>query len=227
MIFYLDSANLDDIQKVNQFSFFEGVTTNPTILYRANQNRFQHLEAVQKQIKGKLFIQLVGSNYEEMLADYHRIKAFRNGNEQIIFKVAVDEVGLQIMKVIKEDDPHHQILATTIYTIEQVILALSAGCDSIAPYYNRIKRNTKGDPNELIQQARTLIDREQHHCQIIAASFKDKSEVVDAFLMGAHACTISYDIFEAMLDDDVVAKDLNQFNCDHQRMNEAHPNKQG
>lgn len=227
MIFYLDSANLDDIKKVNQFSFFKGVTTNPTILYRANQNRFQCLEAVQKQIEGDLFVQLVGSTYEEMLVDYHAIKAFRNGNPQIIYKVPIDEVGLQIIKVIKEDDPNQQVLATAIYTIEQVIFALSAGCDFIAPYYNRIKRNIKGDPNLLIQQARALIDREDHHCQIIAASFKDKSEVVDAFLMGAHACTVAYEIFEAMLDDPVVAKDLNQFNDDHQRMNEAHPDKQG
>ena len=46
---------------------------------------------------------------------------------------------------------------------------------------------------------------------------------LDAFLMGAHSCTISYDIFMAMLEDEVVSNDLKQFNLDHQQMMKQHP----
>ncbi len=218
MKLYLDTANIEQLQAGSRFSCFQGVTTNPTILFRANNNRFKQLRAILETVDGLLFIQLVGDTYETMLEDFKRIKTFKGDNPNIVYKVAIDEIGLQIIKAIKEDDPYNLILGTTIYTIEQVMLALSAGCDYIAPYYNRIKRNKKGDPNKLIEQARVLIDREQHHCEIIAASFKSVDEVVDAFLMGAHSCTISYDIFMAMLEDDVVSNDLKQFNLDHQQM---------
>ncbi len=223
MKLYLDTANIEHLQAGSRFSCFQGVTTNPTILFRANNNRFKQLQAILETIEGLLFIQLVGETYEAMLDDFKRIKAFKGNNSNIVYKVAIDEIGLQIIKAIKEDDPDNLILGTTIYTIEQVILALSVGCDYIAPYYNRIKRHKKGNPNKLIQQARMLIDRELHHCEIIAASFKTVDEVVDAFLMGAHSCTISYDIFMAMLEDEVVSSDLKQFNLEYQQMMKQHP----
>ena len=75
------------------------------------------------------------------------------------------------------------VTATAIYTTMQAYMALEAGADYIAPYFNRIA-NLGGDPKDLIAHIEGRIDAEGYDCKILAASFHALSQVEDAFDAG-------------------------------------------
>ena len=65
----------------------------------------------------------------------------------------------------------YHITATAIYTVIQGFLAIEAGADYLAPYYNRME-NLNIDSNSVIRQLALAIDRQNSPSKILAASLK-------------------------------------------------------
>lgn len=76
--------------------------------------------------------------------------------ENVYIKVPVTPAGLAAMKTLKAQG--YQITATAIYTVFQGLLAIEAGADYLAPYYNRMA-NLNIDSNAVIAQLSEAIDR--------------------------------------------------------------------
>lgn len=208
---YLDSANLQEINAAYQTNLFLGVTTNPTILWKEKQPRFAQLKKISALNVGELFCQVIGESLTERYEDYLRIKAFTDHiSMPIIVKVPIDTIGLELIKKIKLHDSRQKILATAIYSSSQAILSAIAGCDSIAPYVNRMARNGI-DPFQEIHHIRHFIDDRNLHTKIIAASFKESSQAVQALSAGAHTITVSYDVFQNMASSTLVSDALAAF----------------
>ena len=137
---FLDTSNIEDINKCMKAGIFKGVTTNPTILLKENKSRMQQINDILNTEAQLLFIQIVGDTVEELYKDYELLKAIAT-DKKIGYKVSVDMVGLEVVKKIKEDNKDAIILGTAIYSAEQAILAALAGCDYVAPYVNRMENN--------------------------------------------------------------------------------------
>ncbi len=112
------------------------------------------------------------------------------------------------MKTLKAQG--YQITATAIYTVFQGLLAIEAGADYLAPYYNRMA-NLNIDSNAVIAQLSEAIDRECSESKILAASFKNVEQVNQAFANGAQAITAGADIFEATFSMPSIEKAVNDF----------------
>lgn len=210
----IDSANIEDIKHVHSLSCFEGVTTNPTILFREKCNIKKRIKEISEITKEVIFVQIIGKNEIDLFSNFEDIKNFTQTNSiNFVVKVPINSAGLMVIKKIKSLYPEQKILGTAIYTVEQAILAVMSDCDYIAPYFNRIL-NVGSDPKKVIREIRSFIDLSKSNCKIVAASFKTKEQVIDAFITGAHTCTISKDIFDDIMNNDNVDKAVEKFNLD-------------
>lgn len=63
---HLDSANLDDVKKIQASSIFKGITTNPTILVKEKCNRQTAINRILELTDKQVFVQTVGFTYEEI-----------------------------------------------------------------------------------------------------------------------------------------------------------------
>ena len=91
------------------------------------------------------------------------------------------------MRILKAKGVH--VTATAIYSKIQGFLAVAAGADYIAPYYNRME-NLDVDSRDTIAAFRRMIDETGADAKILAASFKSVSQANHALLAGAHAVTV-------------------------------------
>ena len=80
-------------------------------------------------------IQVTAQDYDGMMRDAETI--FRNVDEKVYVKVPVDFAGVKVIKALKR--PGVNVTATAIYGMDQAFIALEAGADCIAPYYNRME----------------------------------------------------------------------------------------
>jgi transaldolase len=195
MEFMLDTANIEDIKKYEKIIPLAGVTSNPSIVKNEGKIEFfSHMKQI-RQIIGddkSLHVQVVATDYEGMLKDAETILAKIDKN--VFVKVPVSEEGLKVIKELKKRGVN--VTATAIYTKFQAYLAIAAGADYIAPYFNRME-NLNIDPREAIAEMSKEISRTNSQTKILAASFKNVGQVNAALENGAHSATMGVDIIKS------------------------------
>ncbi|MBV7390604.1 fructose-6-phosphate aldolase [Enterococcus alishanensis] len=195
MKFLLDTANLEDIQQYNQTLPIAGVTSNPSIIKKEGKiDFFNHMKKIREIIgtDKTLHVQVIAEDYEGMIKDAEAILA--KIDQQVYIKIPTTEAGIQAMKELKRRGIN--VTATAIYTKMQAYLAIAAGADYLAPYFNRME-NLNIDPREAIFEMAEEISRTNSKSKILAASFKNVGQVTAALESGAQAATMGPDILAA------------------------------
>jgi len=102
--------------------------------------------------------------------------------------VPTTEEGLAAMQVLKRQGVG--VTASAVFTKLQGFMAIAAGADFIAPYYNRVA-NLDVNARELISSLAEMIDRNGSSTKILAASFSSIAQVNAALMSGAHVVTVA------------------------------------
>ncbi|BDR59185.1 fructose-6-phosphate aldolase [Xylocopilactobacillus apicola] len=212
MEFLLDTIHIPDIERFAGFLPLAGVTSNPTIVKKEGHvDFFSHMKQIRSILpkNASLHVQVVGHSVEEMLADAHTI--LEKIDPETYIKVPTSEDGLKVIKLLKAENIN--VTATAIYTKFQGYLAIAAGADYIAPYYNRMQ-NMNIDAADAIANFANLIAENNSHTKILAASFHNVNQVTEAFENGAQAATMGVDIVEAALEMPAIHQAVNDFTND-------------
>lgn len=221
MEFMLDTLNINEIKKWARVLPLAGVTSNPTIAKKEGEiDFFKRIHEV-REIIGEapsIHVQVVAKDYDSILKDAAKIRQECGGN--VFIKVPVTPEGLAAIKTLKSEG--YKITATAIYTVFQGLLAIEAGADYLAPYYNRME-NLNIDSAQVIAQLAEAIEKNHSSSKILAASFKNVGQVNRAFKEGAQAITAGADVFEAAFGMPSIGKAVDDFANDwatihHQNM---------
>ncbi|MGE9790493.1 fructose-6-phosphate aldolase [Enterococcus faecalis] len=197
MEFMLDTINLEAIRKYQKILPLAGVTSNPSIVKQAGKiDFFAQMKEIKKTIgQASLHVQVVGQTTEEMLEDAQTI--VQQLGQETFIKIPVNEAGLVAIKQLKQ--ANYRITATAIYTEFQGYLAIAAGADYLAPYYNRME-NLTIDSQKVIEH--------------LAASFKNVAQINQACQMGAQAVTIAPELVTQGLAMPAIQKAVTDFQED-------------
>lgn len=206
----LDTANLEDIRRYNDIYDITGITSNPTILAKEKTEFFPLLLEIRSIIGEKqLHVQVTGSTCEEMLKEAEALTD-RLGKDTYI-KVPTNEEGIKTMKVLKSRG--NRVTATAIYMPQQAMLAASVGADYVAPYFNRMN-NMNVDSKKAIGDMAWLFEHNQIQTKIVAASFKNTQQVMDALMAGAQAVTVSPELYTQMVENPMIDSAIAGFAAD-------------
>ena len=193
----LDNANIQTIKEFIDIYPCVGITSNPTIIKREGKIEFFNHFRTLRQLIGKersLHIQVVSQTTEEMIQEAEKI--VEKIDKDVYIKIPVTEEGLKAIKTLKSRG--FKITATAIYTKMQGLVAIAAGADYIAPYFNRIQ-SRGSDAAATVACFRQNIDLFGKKTKILAASFHHGGQVIKALQAGADAVTISPDLLREMV----------------------------
>ncbi|EAE7926145.1 transaldolase [Listeria monocytogenes] len=210
---FLDTGNLEEIKKALQYPFFEGVTTNPTILLKENRPRKTHIGSIQAKV---VFVQAAGLTEEEIWEDVLRIQAIEPAEGTVIgLKIPAHEAGIKVIAKVRANFPNEIILATAIFSSEQGYIAALSGADYLAPYYNRMEVSGL-DAAKTIEELRYVLDLQGlEDVKIMGASFKNSRQIMQALASGADTVTIGYDLFLQMMNKPLALESIEKFNEHH------------
>ncbi|HET7724166.1 MAG TPA: fructose-6-phosphate aldolase [Propionibacteriaceae bacterium] len=192
-----DTANLADIEAMTPIYPVSGVTTNPTIIRAEGRIDFYpHFRRIRELIgpDRTLHVQVLAQDADGIIRDAHRLREMID--EQVYVKIPTTEQGIKAMRELYAQGIG--ITATAIYSKTQGILAIAAGADYIAPYFNRME-SLDIDTVATIKSLAKFIDKHGSECKIMAASFKNVAQVSAAFEAGAQAVTLPPQLLRAAL----------------------------
>jgi transaldolase len=216
MEYLLDTANLDTISRFVEYFPIRGVTSNPSIVKREGKINFiAHMNKIRSIIgqERTLHIQVTAANAEGMLRDADAI--LNQIDPQVFIKVPMTMEGLKVIKTLKAHGT--RVTATAIYSKAQGFLALEAGADYLAPYYNRME-NLGINPEDVIASFAEMIAQYGYATKIVAASFKNIEQVNKAFLAGAQTVTVDPGVLEMAFSVPSIQKAVDDFRSDWQTL---------
>ena len=210
MEFYLDSADLNAIERLARFMPIQGVTTNPSIIAKGGKPLAQALPALRSLIGPDkiLFAQVMADKAEDMVKEAEQLQTL---DHQLVVKVPVSAEGLLAIQQLKTRNI--TTLGTAVYSPMQALLAALAGASYVAPYVNRIDAQG-GSGIKCVQELQQLLTLHAPHCQILAASFKTPRQVLDCLLAGCTSITLPIDVAEQLIRSPAVDAAITQFNQD-------------
>jgi len=216
MEYLFDTANIEAIKKYNEIFPITGITSNPSIIKLEGKiDFFKHFREI-RQIIGMdktLHIQVLAEDAEGMIAEANAILA--NVDDKVFIKIPTTPQGLKAMRLLKAKGVG--ITATAIYTKMQGLLAMEAGADFIAPYFNRMQ-NLDINPCEVITTFAQMITEYNYSTKILAASFKNMGQVNTAFECGAQSATLAPDLLVDAFKMPSIQKAVDDFAADWEKI---------
>lgn len=212
MKYLIDSANLDEIRALSEYLPIAGVTSNPSIVKKEGSVPFfAHMREIRSIIGNlrPLHIQVTATDYDGMMRDAEAV--FRHVDEKVFIKVPVDFEGVKVIKALRRQGAN--VTATAVYGMDQAFMALEAGADCIAPYYNRMEA-LGVDAASVLGNIAGIIAHYGYETEILAASFKQPAQIDRAILAGAHSVTVAPDVLRGIFAKQVVADAVQAFSDD-------------
>lgn len=210
---FLDTADTEAIAQLNEVLDIDGVTTNPTIITRSGKEPEQVLNEIANLLSDDqmLFAQVMATTKDEIVAEAKRMMSIKKKN--MIIKIPVSKEGLKAIKVCKKEGI--PTLATAIYSAEQGLMAAKNGATYLAPYVNRM--DNYGDGVGQVIDLNEMLQAYQMDAKIVAASFKNVSQVHRLFKAGVYSMTLPVDVARNLFEHPATTMAVGEFSAHWQK----------
>jgi transaldolase len=198
MRIYIDSADLSDIKNALATGYVYGVTTNPTLLRRANVRAGQVPELARQAIAHgakELHLQTYADDKEGIVREGTELA--RLDPERIVVKVPAVPEGYAAAAQLAANGL--RVTMTAVYNVRQTILADAVGAHYIAVYLGRM-RDQGLDALELVGQMQRCLDVQGSQVEILAASVRTPEEIEALALLGVATATLPWKVLSRLLD---------------------------
>lgn len=212
MKFFLDTANISEIEEVASLGILDGVTTNPTLLSREEGEYRNILKTICKVVRGPVSAEVVCENAGEMVAQARELAGI---NEHIVVKIPMVAEGLKAVKVLSSEDIKTNI--TLCFSANQALLAAKAGANYISPFIGRLD-DIGHNGMELVADIIEIYDNYAFPTEVLVASVRHCQHVVEAARIGADVITIPHKVMMQMVRHPLTDIGLQRFNEDWQKV---------
>ena len=190
MEIFLDTANIEQIDKWLAQGVIDGVTTNPSIMLK---DGVYDIEAGAKAIAAllgdlPLSVEVITNDLDEMLA---QARTFASWAKNIVVKIPViNESGTPCFGVVKTlESSGVRVNVTAMLSFGQMMLAAKAGATYISLFGGRVA--DEGQPmGDVIRMTRRWLDDWGFKSKIIVGSVREVMNIQEAAAAGAHVVTI-------------------------------------
>ncbi len=209
MKFFVDTANLDEIQEANDMGVLDGVTTNPSLMKKAGNVDFHdHILKICEMVDGDVSAEVTATEYEAIMAEAHTLAEI---HENVVVKVPLILDGIKALKSLDEEGIRTN--CTLCFSPTQALIAAKAGATYISPFIGRID-DIASNGMELIEQVVQIYDNYGYETEVLAASIRHPMHVVEAAMIGADVATMPLDVIKKLLNHPLTDAGLERFLAD-------------
>ena len=210
----VDHADIELIKRLYEYYPIAGVTTNPSILCATGRPAYEVLAEIRSFIgeEADLYVQVISTKAGQMVEEGKMI-AQRLGSNTFI-KIPVTREGLKAIRMLAQQD--YRPAGTTVYTVQQGLLAGMAWAWYVAPYVNRLD-NLGGDGVAVTTRIHDVFRKNGLKTEVFAASFKNTQQILELAEHGIASVTAAPDVIEKLIANDQVTAAVDAFTRDFEK----------
>ncbi len=192
MQFFLDTAEIKEIETGLAWGMVDGITTNPSLIAKSGRPYLATVQEIAKLVPGPVSGEVLATEYEEILAQGRRLAGLA---ENVIVKVPLTPDGLRAVATFKKEGIKTNV--TLCFSAAQALLAAKAGAAYISPFVGRLD-DVAEDGMELIDQVVTIYRNYGFDTQVLVASVRHPVHMVQAAMLGADVATLPFKVLEQL-----------------------------
>ncbi|MGM0923761.1 MAG: fructose-6-phosphate aldolase [Bacillota bacterium] len=208
MLFFIDTANVEEIKEAQSLGILSGVTTNPSLVAKENVSFHDRLREITAIVSGSVSAEVISLKAEEMIEEGKQLAEIA---PNITVKVPMTPDGLKAVKALT--DLGIKTNVTLIFNANQALLAARAGATYVSPFVGRLD-DIGQNGMELISTIAQMFDIHGIESQIIAASIRHPMHVTEAALHGAHIATIPFNVINQLCKHPLTDQGIEKFLAD-------------
>ncbi|MBU2213040.1 fructose-6-phosphate aldolase [Patescibacteria group bacterium] len=197
MKLFLDTANVDQVAEIASWGVLDGVTTNPSLVAKEGGSSGSPPDFKETVLKMCELVTCVSAQVTETEFDGMKKQAdeYSGWHKHVVVKVPMTTEGLKTLSYCKEKEIRTN--CTLVFSANQAVLAAKAGASIISPFIGRLD-DAGQDGMGLIAEIMTIWDNYDFDTEVLVASTRHPRHIVEAAELGAHICTIPYDVFKKL-----------------------------
>ena len=219
MKIFLDTADVDLIEKYYGTGLIDGVTTNPTLIKKSGYDPEEVYRKIALIGVDDISMEIVTDDSYEFLKEGRRLK--EKFGEITTIKVPCTPEGLKGCKLLSKEGI--RVNVTLIFSAAQAVLASKAGAAYVSPFVGRVDDNSF-DGLSLIEEIADIYENQSRlynfvDTEILSASIRNVASVSKSFEYGAGIVTMPPSVFEKMYNHILTDKGLELFQKDWEAVN--------
>ncbi|WP_298303983.1 fructose-6-phosphate aldolase [uncultured Erythrobacter sp.] len=205
MKFFADTAEIDAIKDLAATGLLDGVTTNPSLIHKSGRDFMEVTKEICGIVDGPVSAEVVALDHETMMKEAELLRKIA---DNVCIKVPLTVDGLKTCKALTGEGT--MVNVTLCFSANQALLAAKAGATFISPFVGRHDDNGF-DGMDLIEDIRLIYDNYNFSTEILVASVRHVTHVLESAKIGADVMTAPPKVIHALFNHILTDKGIEGF----------------
>jgi transaldolase len=208
MEFFLDTADIKEIETGLEWGLVDGITTNPSLIAKQGKNYLATVQEIAKLVPGPVSGEVLATEFDEMMDQGRRLADLA---ENVIVKVPLTPPGLRAVAKLLDDGIRCNV--TLCFSSAQALLAAKVGAAYISPFIGRLD-DVGEDGMELIDEIVSIYQNYDFETKVLVASVRHPIHIVQSAQLGADVATMPFKVLEQLFKHPLTDIGLERFLAD-------------
>lgn len=207
MKFFVDTAEIQEIEDLAATGLVDGVTTNPSLVAKSGRNFLEVIKEICAIVDGPVSAEVAAITLDRMLAEGRHLAGLA---PNVCVKLPLTWDGLKACRALSNDGI--KVNVTLCFSPAQALLAAKAGATFVSPFIGRlddIGHNGIQLIGEIVEVFANY--RETLHTEVLAASLRNPLHVIDAARAGSDVATLPPAVMRQLIQHPLTDKGLAAF----------------
>ena len=214
MKWFIDTANIEEIQKANDLGVICGVTTNPSLIAKEGRDFKEVIKEITEIVDGPISgeVKATTTQAEDMVIEAREIAKI---HKNMVVKIPMCEEGLKAVKILSQEGISTNV--TLVFSATQALLAAIAGATYVSPFLGRLD-DISASGIDLVADIMQIFNQYGFETEVICASIRHPIHVIECARLGADIATVPYQIIMQMIQHPLTDIGVEKFIKDYQKV---------
>ena len=214
MKLFIDTANIEEIQKANDLGVICGVTTNPSLIAKEGRDFKEVIKEIAEIVDGPISgeVKATTTQAEDMVIEAREIAKI---HKNMVVKIPMCEEGLKAVKILSQEGISTNV--TLVFSATQALLAAIAGATYVSPFLGRLD-DISASGIDLVADIMQIFNQYGFETEVICASIRHPIHVIECARLGADIATVPYQIIMHMIQHPLTDIGVEKFIKDYQKV---------
>ena len=192
MKFFIDTADLNQISKINSIFPIDGVTTNPSLIAGAGQTVETLIPKICDLTGQPVSAEVLETEEKPMFEEAVKLSQL---HKNVVVKIPLITEGLKVVRRLAEKNIPTNV--TLCFSPLQALMAARAGASMVSIFVGRLD-DIEQSGIQVVADTVEIFSNYSIETEVLAASIRHKQHVLESALVGADIVTTPYKILEQL-----------------------------
>jgi len=193
MKFFIDTGDVGEVREAQAMGLIDGVTTNPSLVAKTGRKYRDVVGDICEIVNGPISAEVLSTDLAGMLREG---REWAKVHKNVVVKIPLIPDGLKAVRTLKDEGIGCNV--TLCFSASQAILAAKAGAAFISPFIGRLDDISEVGM-DLIEKIVAIYNNYDFDTEVLVASVRNPTHVVNAALLGADVCTVPWSVLQQLV----------------------------